>query len=136
VTPSFIDSNILVYYFTGNHPDYSPRCAALLDRLDRGEETAWCTSTVIMETAFVLERPLSIPRHLIAPALSDFVSIPAISFDFRDTILQAISIWAGNGPLSLPDAYHLAFTEQQGLSRIYTFDRKMNRYPGVERIEP
>ena len=133
---TFIDSNILVYYFTDNHPDHSPRCAALMDRLDRGEETAWCTSTVIMETAFVLERSLRVPRHLIAPALSDFVSIPAISFDFRDAILQAISIWAENGPLSLPDAYHLVFTKQQALSRIYTFDRKMNRYPGVERVEP
>lgn len=133
---SFIDSNILVYYFTDNHPDHSPRCVALMDRLDRGEEAALCTSTVIMETAFVLERALRIPRHRIAPALRDFVSIPAISFDFRDIILEAISIWTENGPLSLPDAYHLAFAKEHGLSRIYTFDRKMNRYHGVERVEP
>lgn len=136
MTQSFIDSNILVYYFTDNHPNYSPRSAALINRLDRREETALCTSTVIMETAFVLERTMRVPRHLVARALADFVSIPTIDFDFRDTILEAISLWAENGPLSLPDAYHLAFTKEQGLTRIYTFDRKMNRYPGVERVEP
>lgn len=136
MTHSLIDSNILVYYFTDNHPDHSPRCAALMDRLDHGQETALCTSTVIMETAFVLDRTMNVPRHLIARALADFISIPTITFDFRDTLLEAISLWVGNGPLSLPDAYHLAFAKEQGLTRIYTFDRKMSRYPGVERIEP
>ncbi len=134
--PSFIDSNILVYYFADNHPDNSPRCAALMDRLDRGEESTWCTSSVIMETAFVLERSLRVPRHLAARALAEFVSIPEISFDFRGIILDAIQLWEENGPLSLPDAYHLAFAKHQGLTHIHTFDRKMNRYPGVERIEP
>lgn len=137
MTHSFIDSgNILVYYFTDNHPDHSPRCAALMDRLDHGQETALCASTVIMETAFVLERAMHVPRHLIARALADFLSIPTIAFDFRDTIIEAISLWAENGPLSLPDAYHLAFAKEQGLTRIYTFDRKMSRYPGIERVEP
>lgn len=136
MTHSFIDSNVLVYYFSDNHPDHSPRSAALINRLDRGEETALCTSTVIIETAFVLERTMRVPRHLVARALADFVSIPTITFDFRDTILEAISLWEENSPLSLPDAYHLAYTRARGLDRIYTFDRKMNRYPGVERVEP
>ncbi|HYI24747.1 MAG TPA: hypothetical protein VD767_04985 [Thermomicrobiales bacterium] len=30
----------------------------------------------------------------------------------------------------------LALTEALGMTGIYTFDRKMNRYPGVARIEP
>lgn len=64
------------------------------------------------------------------------MSFPAIEFDFRQTILNAIDIWNKNGPLSLPDAYHLVFAKDVGLDRIYTFDKKMNRYPGVERIEP
>lgn len=133
---SFIDSNILVYHFAGNHPEYSPRATALVNRLERAEEAGWCTSTVIMETAFVLERTLRVPRDLIANALVEFVSIPAITFDFRELLLSAIDIWKANGPLSLPDAYHLSFANAQGLDRIYTFDRKMNRFPGVERIEP
>lgn len=136
MTSSFIDSNILVYYFADNHPDHSPRCTALMERLDRGEESAWCTSTVIMETAFVLERSLRIPRHLVARALADLVSLPAINFDFREIILEAIALWEAKGPLSLPDAYHLVFAKHHELTRIYTFDRKMNRYEGVNRVEP
>lgn len=30
----------------------------------------------------------------------------------------------------------MALSRSHGITRIYTFDRKMNRDPGVERIEP
>lgn len=136
MTTAFIDSNIIVYHLAGNHSDHSPRSTALLDRLSRGEAHAWCTSTVIMEAAFVLERVLRVPRIHIAAALVEIVSLPAVEFDYRQSILRAIDFWEHNGPLSLPDAYHLVFAKDVGLDSIYTFDRKMNRYPGVERIEP
>jgi predicted nucleic acid-binding protein len=91
---------------------------------------------VLIEAAFVLERVLRIPRASIASALSEFVAFPFVQFDFRESILRAIDLWKMNGPLSLPDAYHLVFAKDRGLDRIYTFDKKMNRYPGIERIEP
>jgi predicted nucleic acid-binding protein len=31
---------------------------------------------------------------------------------------------------------HLLYTCRLGLTQIYTFDRKMNRLPGVARVEP
>ncbi len=133
---AFIDSNILVYHLAGNHADHSPRSTALLDRLSRGDERAWCTSTVIMETAFVLERVIRVPRAHIAPALVDIVSLPTVEYDHRQSLLRAIDLWQRHGPLSLPDAFHLIFAKDAGLKHIYTFDKKMNRYPGVDRIEP
>ena len=134
--PAFIDSNIIVYHLAGNHPRFSPRSTALVQRLSRGEEAAVCTSTAVIEASFVIERVLRVPRSQAAPALRNLVSISAIEFDFRQAIIDAIDLWRENGPLSLPDAYHLIFARDAGLDRIYTFDTKMGRYPGVERLEP
>lgn len=136
MTAAFVDSNVLVYHLAVNHPDFSPRSTAFIMRLSAGETRALCTSTVIMEVSFVLERLMRIPRTNVANDLTEFVSLPAVEFDFRESLIRAIAFWKANGPLSLPDAYHLVFSKDAGLDRIYTFDRKMNRYPGVERIEP
>jgi predicted nucleic acid-binding protein len=64
------------------------------------------------------------------------VSNPGISTDHPEAIQQALRLWAREGPLSFPDCFHLALTRQLGMTRIVTFDQKMDRYPGVERIEP
>jgi hypothetical protein len=46
------------------------------------------------------------------------------------------NLWSTQGPLSFADCFHLALTRQLGMTRIVTFDQKMDRYPGVERVEP
>ncbi len=48
----------------------------------------------------------------------------------------AITFWATNGPLSFADCYHLALANLLGMTEIYTFDRKMDRYRGVACIGP
>ena len=51
-------------------------------------------------------------------------------------IAEGVDFWLENPPLSFADCYHLALASHLGLGHIYTFDKKMGRYPGVERIEP
>lgn len=76
------------------------------------------------------------PRLKVANDLTAFVSIPAVKFDYRATLRLAIEFWAENGPVSLPDAFHVAFAKDMRLNQIYTFGKKVDRYPGIERIEP
>lgn len=47
-----------------------------------------------------------------------------------------LDVWYSRGRLSFVDCYHLALTKEFGMTQIYTFDKKMDRYPGVARIEP
>ncbi len=132
----FIDTNILVYHLAQNHESFSPRSSALLDDLAAGRTTATCASTVIVETVYVLEKGFLVPRAVAYSALKSIVSMPAIEFDFREALLAALDSWNSQSPLSFADCYHLALAKVLGVNAIYTFDRKMNRYPGVERIEP
>ena len=136
MTKAFIDTNILVYHLIQNHESFSPRSTALLDDLAAGRTTATCASTVIVETVYVLEKGFLVPRSDAHSALKSIVNIAAIEFDFREALLAALDFWNSQGPLSFADCYHLALTREQGLEAIYIFDKKMGRYPGVERIEP
>lgn len=68
--------------------------------------------------------------------LSIILKQPEVSIEYRDTVIYAMQFWVEQSPLSFIDCYHLALTHTLGINRIATFDKKMDRYPGVERIEP
>ena len=41
-----------------------------------------------------------------------------------------------NTSLSFADAYHLVLMKRLGLTEIVTFDKRIERTPGIKRIEP
>ena len=51
-------------------------------------------------------------------------------------IVNALDFWAQQPRLDFADCYHLALAEELGMTQVYSFDKKMDRYAGVERIEP
>lgn len=51
-------------------------------------------------------------------------------------VVDALGFWAGQPAFDYADCYHLALTRQLGMTQIYSYDKKMDRYPGVERVEP
>lgn len=132
----FVDTNIFIYHLTANHADYSPRCTALMERIEAGEIEAFTAVTAVDEALRVLTKVFGHERWAAAEAIATIVSQPEIGIDHRHIVLHAIDLWAVNGPLSFADCYHLALTKELGMTEIYTFDRKMDRYPGVARIEP
>lgn len=136
MTTGFLDTNIVIYHLTHIPESFGARCTELMTELGEGRRGAYCSSTVILESAFVLEKQMAIPRAEIAPRLRDVVMIEAIHFDHRQAILDALDFWASQGPLSFADCYHLALTKSLGLDTVFSFDTKMNRYPGVSRVEP
>lgn len=80
------------------------------------------------------------PSHqsVMKEALHDcwILGFNGLESDHPEACVEALRLWAEQGPLSFADCFHLALTKQLGMARIDTFDRKMGRYPGVERIEP
>ncbi len=136
MTAGFIDTNIVIYHLAKNHPDHSPRCSEYLEQLSLGKRSAVSSVTVVVEATYILDKLFGLPRADIAPALAAVVKIAEIQFEHRQAILDALVFWSANSPLSFPDCYHLALTKSLGLDAIYTFDRKMDRYPGITRLEP
>lgn len=64
------------------------------------------------------------------------LKLEGLTFENVAVIRDAVDAWSRTGRVSYVDCYILALTKHFGMSEIYTFDKKMGRYPGVERIEP
>jgi predicted nucleic acid-binding protein len=133
---AFIDTNVLVYSIANNHPDYSPRCISLLEELALAQTSAVCAATAIFEAIYILHKQRGSSRIPVARSLTAIVRIPAISFEHREVLVDALRFWTDQSALDFADCYHLALTQSLGLNAIYTFDKKMDRYPGVTRLEP
>lgn len=131
-----LDTNILARYLLNDIPDHSERAARLIRAAPRGEVELFVAATVFTELSYLLHRRLSIPRSRVASTLLDVLRIRGIHVENENAVSEALNFWRSTGGLSFPDCYHLALTKELGMAQIYTFDKKMDRYPGVERIEP
>jgi len=90
----------------------------------------------VAECIHVFRTRYNIPNAVVADALLEILTFAGLRSDHPSALADALRFWRDQGPLSFPDCFHLALAKQLGMTRIYSFDRKMNRYPGVERIEP
>lgn len=131
-----IDTNVLVYHLVGKSGDLSKRSSALMLRLKADSEKAYLPVTAVFECIYTCQSLGEIPNEALADVLLEILDFPGIVTDRQQALVDALRFWRGQGPLSFADCYHLALTEELGMTEIYTFDKKMDRYPGVERIEP
>lgn len=131
-----LDTNILIYHLTQNHPEHSNASTALMRKVEIGEQEVYCPSTAILESTFVLQKQFNVDRETIASLLGGFLLLPSVQSEHKKALLRALAFWSEQSPLDFADCYHLALTKELGMTQIYSFDKKMDRYPGVERIEP
>lgn len=136
MTAVFIDTNVFIYHLTDNHPEFSPRCSALLGDVEAGRIQAYTAITAIDETFRVLSRTFGISREASGAMFTAILELPSIQIDHRSAVLQSIEFWQRQPPLSFVDCYHLALAAEMGMTQVYSFDKKMDRFSGVERIEP
>ena len=133
---AFVDANILIEHLVGENPETRSRSTALFARVRMGELTITMSATVIFETCWVLSRRYRVPRADIRDALTAIILLPGLSLEHREVVLESLDLWVKETPLSFADCYHLLSARHLGLTQIYTFDKKMNRLPGVTRVEP
>ena len=133
---AFLDTSVVVQFLVGELGDLTNRAINLLENLADREEILHISTTVIFETVYVLNGTYGVPRSLVADRLGRFIRLPGVDLPEVDEVIGAFDLWEAQSPLSFADCYHLVLAKSLGLSRIYSFDKKMNRYPGVERVEP
>ena len=133
---AFVDTSILVRYLVQDIPDQAARAVHLFSLVASHEVRIFLSETVILETTYVLTKVYGVSRAVVSSLLADVLDLEELVLPNKSIMQAALRYWAGQGPLSFADCYHLALTADLGLSEIYAFDKKMGRYPGVTRIEP
>ncbi len=131
-----IDTNILLRHLLQDHDAHSPKASALLLAVRKGQQTIYCPATVIFEAIHILHDQIGLPRPDVAWALKNLIELPNFAMSEERVVVDALDFWTAQSPLDYADCYHLALTKDLGMTEIYTFDRKMDRFPGVDRVEP
>lgn len=137
MTPeAFLDTNVLLRHVLQDHPDHSRRATALIADIERGERTVRLADTVVFEATFTLEKTYGVPRAEIREALQPMLDLSGILLPGKRRYGAVFDLYLREPALSFADCYHLCLTRQLRLPAILSFDQKLNRLPGVARIEP
>ena len=134
--PAVIDTNLILRHLLNDHSDHSPRASRLFLAVRQGRQTVYCPDTAVFEAVHILVGLAKTPREVAASALIAVIEVPGMQLAHKEAVIDALRFWTEQPALDFADCYHLALTKNLGLDAIYTFDRKMDRYPGVTRLEP
>ena len=131
-----IDTNILARYLLDDIPDHAERSRRLFEQAGRNETELFVPVTALAELLWLLIRQKGYPKGPVVETLLDLFRLPSLIVENHLAVNKALHLWVETSSLSFVDCYHLALAEALGMTQIYSFDKKMDRYPGVERIEP
>ena len=131
----FLDTNVLLRHLLQDHPEQSPRCTAFLRRMERGEMRVRTAETVVFEVVFTLQRQYGIPRAEIRDQVLPLMELPGIVLPGKRHLRRVFDLYVELN-LSFVDAYHAVLMRRLKMDRILSFDKGLDRVPGITRIEP
>jgi predicted nucleic acid-binding protein len=113
-----IDTNLVVRYLTGDHPEQSPRARALVDGA-----AVFVPVTVVLETDWVLRSAYGIDALKVIEALRAFGGLATVTIEDAGGVAAALDL-AAKG-MDFADALHLSRAGHcEGFA---TFDRRFAR---------
>lgn len=131
----FLDTNVFLRHLVQDHADHSPRATLCFDRIERGGLRVETTATVIFETVFTLQKVYKHTRPEIRDNVLPLVALPGIALTGERRLRRALDLYTGAN-LSFADCFHVATAEARNLPEFVSFDRGLDRIPGLNRVEP
>lgn len=113
-----IDTNLVVRYLTDDHPEQAIKARVLIDTTD-----VYVSTTVLLETEWVLRRVYDYAATPLASALRGFAGLEHVTLEDPGLAAQALD-WMETG-LDFADALHLAKANE--CEALVTFDRRFAR---------
>jgi predicted nucleic-acid-binding protein len=113
-----IDTNLIVRYLTGDHPRQSSQARTLID-----SHAVFVSTTVLLETEWVLRSVYAYPAAQSCEALRAFAGLPGVTLE--DAALAAEALQWMDGGMDFADALHLS--KADGCDSFVTFDRRFAR---------
>ncbi len=128
---AFVDTNVLVRHLTGDPPPMAARATAYLAS---GEELL-VADVIVAECVYVLESFYEAPRVQVAAAIRSLLAFDSVVTIDAAMLLRAVEVYELD-QLDFAEAYLVAAAERNGVGRVASFDRAIDRVPTVERVEP
>ena len=132
----FIDTNLFIRYLTNDDPAKADKVEKLLDDAAAGAVKLVTTEMVIAEVVWVLESGYSLKNTNIAPLIRGILATPGLDVINGPLVARAIELYESTN-IDFIDGYIAAVMEKQGITELYSFDRKhISRLNGIARKEP
>ena len=127
-----VDSNVPMYLVGAPH-SHKRDAQHLLERCVADGERLVTDAEVLQE---ILHRYGAIGRRdAIQPAFDAILAVVDEVYPVaREDVQRAKEILLGSDALSARDAIHLSVMEHHGINVILSFDRSLDRFPGVRRL--
>ena len=113
----FLDTNILMRYFTKDDPVKAQAALTLLQRVERGEERVLTSIMVVFETVFLLERRYKVPKQHVRQLVEDLLSLRGLQLEGKALCLQALALYEASN-ISFTDAYTAAYMQSHGIDEV------------------
>jgi predicted nucleic acid-binding protein len=127
---TFVDTNVVIPYLSGHDPDLMARAQSIIEV----EARRVISVTVLLETAWVLDRTFRYRHRDIAAAIHGFLSRANIMVAElpKETVMMMVGRWREGRIGSMGDAMVAASMATYEAERIYSFDRRFPRDLGWE----
>jgi predicted nucleic-acid-binding protein len=132
----FVDTNLFIRYFTNDDQAKADRVEKLLDDAASGNISLVTTEMVIAEIVWVLESFYSMNKIDVASIILGILATPGLSVINGNLIARATEFYESSN-IDFIDGYIAAVMEKQGITELYSFDRKhISRVNSINRLEP
>jgi uncharacterized protein len=137
---TFLDTNIFLRYLTRDDETKSEACKALFERLDRGEERATTSESIVAEVAYVLSARTGAGYGLssteVAGRLKPLINLNGLKLAHKRSFRRALDVYSANSFLDFEDALSVTHMDRQNLTEITSYDADIDKVAGLARVEP
>jgi len=131
----FLDTNLLLRYFTRDDEEKAKAVLELLKRVERNEEKVLISPLVIFETVFTLQSYYKLSREEIKDLLMPILNLRGLKLDFRNIFEKALEAYSKMN-ISFVDIFNYYFMLEYKVNEIYSFDEDFDKMEGIKRIIP
>jgi predicted nucleic-acid-binding protein len=132
----FLDTNLLLRYFTRDDEEKAQKVLSLLKRVEKNEEKVITSFLVIFETIFTLESYYKISREEVKDLMSPILDLRGLKLEDKEVYQEALDIYTQKKKVSFADAFNTAFSIKNGVKEIYSYDTDFDKLDQIERITP
>lgn len=126
----FVDTNIFIEVLMRKGPK-SDRSLKLLESND----SLWTTTLVFAEAEWVLRDWFDCPRADIVTYLKGILSYQNLEISDRKRLVESVILYEKTN-IDWTDCFNLAVVKGKKQSEIYSFDKHLDKFPGLKRLEP
>src|SRR4051812_13210325 len=117
--PRFLDTNILIRYFTKDDELKAEKALALLQKAERGEEKLYTSPMVIFEIVYTLYHSYKQPRAKIRDLLLPILALKSLALPNKQLYRNALDIYVDKN-ISFADSFNVAYMQQQKSNEVYS----------------